>query len=112
MTSRFAIGVALCLCGGVCCAAISQLDAEDATCIANAAEVRRVIEESGKVKCVVQGHWHEGSFREVGGVAYYSAPASVFDYVGESDAHSLIEVFPSGGVRITLFGYTAPLEPQ
>lgn len=89
-----------------------QLDAEDDTCIANAAEVRRVIEESGKVKCVVQGHWHEGSFREVGGVAYYSAPASVFDYVGESDAHSLIEVFPSGGVRITLFGYATPLEPQ
>ena len=30
MTSRLTIGVALCLCGGVCCAAISQLDAEDA----------------------------------------------------------------------------------
>ena len=89
-----------------------QLDAEDGSCIANAAEVRRVVEESGKVKCVVQGHWHEGSFRQIGGVAYYSAPASVFDPVGESDARSVIEVFPSGGVRIQLFGYAAPLEPQ
>ena len=89
-----------------------QLDAEDDTCIANAAEVRRIIEESGKVKCVVQGHWHEGSFRKIGGVTYYSSPASVFDSVAESEAHSLIEVFPSGGVRITLFGYGAPLEPQ
>lgn len=89
-----------------------QLDTPDGSCIANAAEIRRIIEESGKVKCVVQGHWHEGSFREIGGVAYYSAPASVFDSVGESDAHSLIEVFPSGGVRIKLFGYAAPLEPQ
>ncbi len=30
MTSRLAIGVALCLCGGVCLAAVSQLDAEAA----------------------------------------------------------------------------------
>lgn len=88
-----------------------QLDATDNTLIANAADVRRAIEESGKVKCVVQGHWHAGSFREINRVAYYSAPASVFDSVAESDAHSLIEIFPSGGVRISLFGYAAELKP-
>ena len=80
-----------------------QLDAEDDTRVANADEVRRVIEGSGKVRCVVQGHLHEGSWRELGGIAYFTSPASVFDDAGVSEAHSLIEVFASGAVRIRLF---------
>ena len=77
-----------------------QLDAEDDTCIANAAEVRRVIEESGKVKCVIQGHWHEGSFREIGGIAYFSSKANVIDSAPDANAFSLVEIYPSGGAKI------------
>ena len=80
-----------------------QLDAEDDTCIANAAEVRRIIEESGKVRCVVQGHWHEGSFREINGVGYFSSGANVIDPASRANVFSLVEVYPSGGVRISGF---------
>ena len=77
-----------------------QLDAEDETCVRNAAEIRDVLEKSGKVKLVVQGHFHEGSFREVNGIGYFTSPASVLN-AAPANAFSLVEVFPSGGVRIT-----------
>ena len=77
-----------------------QLDAEDETCIRNAAEVRSILEASGKVKCVIQGHYHEGSFRELNGIGYYSQKASVIGRGPENNASSVIEVYPSGGVRV------------
>ena len=46
---------------------------------------------------------HEGSWREIGGVAYFTSPASVFDDAGVSEAHSLVEVFSSGAIRVRLF---------
>lgn len=76
-----------------------QLDAEDATVVKNAARVRRILEKSGKVKCVIQGHLHEGSFRVINGIGYYSQKAAVIGPESEN-AYSLIEVFPSGGVRV------------
>ena len=81
-----------------------QLDAKDSTCIRNAAEVRAILEASGKVKCVVQGHFHDGSFREENGIGYFTSPASVLR-AAPANAFSLIEVYPSGGVKIT--GYHA-----
>ncbi len=81
-----------------------QLDAEDETCVRNAAEVREVLEKSGKVKLVVQGHFHEGSFREVNGIGYFTSPACVLN-ASPANAFSLVELFPSGGARIT--GYHA-----
>lgn len=77
-----------------------QLDAEDETCIRNAAEVRKILEDSGKVKCVIQGHIHEGCFHEINGIGYYSSEASVLGHKSDSNAYSVIEVYPSGGVRI------------
>ena len=75
-----------------------QLDAEDITCIRNAEEVRRILEASGKVKCVIQGHTHQGGFHELNGIGYYTAAASV---IGEkTNAYAVVEVYPSGGVRI------------
>ena len=77
-----------------------QLDPEDETCIANAAEIRAILEASGKVKGVIQGHYHEGSFRELGGIGYYSAKASAVGAAPEAGAACLVEVYPSGGMRI------------
>ena len=79
-----------------------QLDAEDETCIRNAAEVRSILEKSGKVKLVVQGHLHEGSFREVNGIGYFTSPASMLN-PASSDTFSLIEIYPSGGAKVTGF---------
>ena len=77
-----------------------QLDAEDETCIANAAEVRGILERSGKVRCVVQGHIHEGCFHDLGGIGYYSQKASVIGAKESANAYSVVEVYPSGGVKV------------
>ena len=80
-----------------------QLDSEEkAYVVKNAAEIRDILEKSGKVKLVVQGHYHEGAFRELNGIGYFTSPASVLHPAPEN-AFSLVEVFASGGVRITGF---------
>lgn len=85
-----------------------QLDAEDETCIRNAAEVRAVLEASGKVTCVVQGHYHEGAFREINGIGYYTQKASVIGSGLAHNAYALIEVYASGAVKVTGFS-SAPV---
>lgn len=85
---------------GACIPVIhQQLDAEDCTVVRNAARVRRILEESGKVKCVIQGHYHDGSFRVINGIGYYSQKAAVLDSE-EHNAWSTVEVYPSGDIRI------------
>jgi len=43
--------------------------------LANAAEVRAVLEQSGRVKAVYQGHCHWGNRTEVNGIRYITLPA-------------------------------------
>jgi hypothetical protein len=50
----------------------------------------------------VQGHFHDGSFREENGISYFTSPASVLR-AAPANAFSLIEVYPFGGVKITGF---------
>ena len=80
-----------------------QLDAENETCICNAVEVRRILEASGKVSAVIQGHLHEGSFREINGIGYYTAKASVIGDAPADNAFALVEVDRAGQVRVTGF---------
>lgn len=44
-------------------------------CLSNAAEIRKVLEESGKVRRVVQGHYHPGAQNVVNGIRYLTLPA-------------------------------------
>ncbi|MGN0853713.1 MAG: metallophosphoesterase [Kiritimatiellia bacterium] len=80
-----------------------QLDAEDETCIRNAAEIRAILERSGKVSCVLQGHFHEGSFRDVNGIGYYTAKASVIGDAPEANAFALVEIDAGGRANIRGF---------
>jgi predicted phosphodiesterase len=40
--------------------------------VKNAPQVREILENSGKVKCVFQGHFHEGNYSEINGIHYYT----------------------------------------
>jgi len=40
--------------------------------VKNASQVREILERSGKVKCVFQGHYHEGNYSEINGIHYYT----------------------------------------
>lgn len=87
-----------------------QLDAEDDTCIRNAAEVRAILKASGKVRFVVQGHLHEGSFREIDGIGYLSFAANVIGAAPSHNAFALLEVFESGAVRVKSFNPPKSIE--
>lgn len=43
--------------------------------VKNADDVRQIIKESGKVKMVIQGHFHEGANTDVDGIPYITIPA-------------------------------------
>jgi len=43
--------------------------------LSNDAVIRRVLEENGRVKCVIQGHYHEGAENTVNGIRYLTLPA-------------------------------------
>lgn len=44
-------------------------------CLFNAAKIRNILESSGKVKHVFQGHYHEGNEAQVNGIQYTTFPA-------------------------------------
>ena len=70
---------------------------DDPHLVGNAAAVRAVLEESGRVICVLQGHCHDGCYSECGGIPYYTFRALC---EGERAPYALLEV--RGGVpRVT-----------
>jgi len=71
--------------------------------IKNAAEVRKVLEESGKVLAVFQGHHHPGQHNEIGGIHYYTLKALLEGQGEENNAYAIVEVQPSGDVTVTGF---------
>ena len=75
--------------------------AEPKHIVKNAAEVRTVLEDSGKVKAVFTGHQHSGLVDKVKGITYYSLRGLVLNSGEEENSYALAEVFPSGGIRVT-----------
>lgn len=71
-------------------------------CVHNAGAVRRVLDESGKVRAVFQGHRHKDRYNKLKGIHYCTLPAMV-DYSGlENNSFSIIEVYPDG---LNMLGY-------
>ena len=54
--------------------------------VKNAEEARKVIRESGKVKLVLQGHFHPGAEHTVDGIPYVTLPAKC---EGENNSYSI-----------------------
>ena len=69
--------------------------------VKNAADVRAVIERSGKVKAVFTGHQHSGLIDIEKGITYYSLRGLVLNSGAEENSYALAEVFPSGAIRVT-----------
>jgi len=82
-------------------------DSEPRHLLRNAAEVRAVIEGSGKVVAVITGHQHSGGTCLLNGIRYYTLP-SVVDGEGEN-AYALATAFPNGEVVIRGWGRAAGL---
>lgn len=71
--------------------------------VQNAAEVRQVLEQSGKVLCVFQGHVHEESYNLINGIHYYSVNAVVDGDGPENNAYMIVDVYKNGSLKIDGF---------
>jgi hypothetical protein len=77
-----------------------QLDGTDAYCVKNAAEVRAVLEQSGKVIAVLQGHRHEGGFSAINGIPYFTFTGLIEGAGPWNSSYSIVDVMPDLSVRI------------
>jgi len=71
--------------------------------IQNAAAVRQILEQSGKVLCVFQGHVHEESYNLINGIPYYSVNAVVDGDGPENSAYMIVDVYKDGSLKIDGF---------
>jgi len=71
--------------------------------VQNAAEVRQILEESGKVLCVFQGHVHEERYNLINGIHYYSVNAVVDNDGPENNSYMIVNVYKNGTLKVDGF---------
>lgn len=80
-----------------------QLDGQGAYYVKNAAQVRSVLEQSGKVLAVFQGHRHEGAFSRLGGIPYYTLKGMIEGRGPENNSYAIVEVGAVGDIEVKGF---------
>lgn len=68
--------------------------------VKNAAEVRRKLENSGRVLCVFQGHVHEERLNEINGIYYCSVNGMVDGQGMDNNSYQLVSIGENGNVTI------------
>jgi alkaline phosphatase len=71
--------------------------------VKNGSEVRKLLEASGKVLAVLQGHYHWGNYQEVGGLHYCTMSAIIEGSGPENNAYAMMDILPGDVIRITGF---------
>jgi hypothetical protein len=77
------------------------LDGEGPVYVKNAVEVRRVLEESGKVLAVFQGHHHEGAYNRIEGIHYYTLKGVVEGQGPENNSYATVELRQDHSLIVT-----------
>ena len=77
-----------------------QLDGSGAYYVKNAAQVREVLEKSGKVIAVLQGHRHEGGFSTINGIPYFTFKGLIEGAGPWNSSYSIVDVMPDLSVRV------------
>ena len=70
----------------------------------NAPEVREILEKSGKVLAVFQGHDHKGAYNNMNAIHYYTLPALVASSGLENNAYAVVQIRGDGSISINGFG--------
>ena len=79
-------------------------DEKGAHGVKNAPDVRRILERSGRVLAVFQGHNHRGAFRTIGGIRYLTLRAMVEGPGLDNNAYALATVTPAGAIGLRGYG--------
>lgn len=80
-----------------------RLDVSNHHGVKNNADVRKVLEASGRVRAVFQGHSHRNDLKMIGGIPYCTLVAMVEGAGAENNGYSLMEIDPDGTIRVSGF---------
>lgn len=89
--------------GKVVVFAHQRLDVQNSHGVKNAAQVRQVLEESGKVLAVFQGHSHKNDLKDIGGIHYCTLVAMIEGSGAENNGFSTMDVFSDGAIHLNGF---------
>lgn len=78
--------------------------------VKNAADVRRILQASGKVFAVFQGHDHAGAYLETGGIHYYTLKAMVEGTGVQNNAYAIVEVHSDRGITVSAYRKAVRME--
>ncbi len=80
-----------------------RLDVSNNHGVKNNVDVRKVLESSGKVLAVFQGHSHQNDLKEIGDIHYCTLVAMVEGSGVENNGYALMDVDPNGTIRLKGF---------
>lgn len=86
--------------GPVVILAHQRLDEDKAHAVCNAGAVRALLEQSGKVLAVFQGHSHRNDYQQIAGIHYCTLVAMVEGSGLENSGYSLLDVMPDHSLRV------------
>lgn len=78
--------------------------------VKNADEVRQILDQSGRVLAVFQGHYHDGSYSRINGIHYYTLRAMVEGPGTENNSYAIVEIRPDMSIAVT--GYRKAVDKQ
>lgn len=87
--------------GGVVVFVHQRLDGTGTVFVKNASQVRQILQASGRVLAVFQGHDHEGDYRQLDGIPYYTLKAVVEGSGSDNSSYALVEVRPDRSIGVT-----------
>lgn len=87
-----------------------RLDATSKFGIRNSPQVRKILEDSGKVLAVLQGHSHQNDLTDMGTIHYCTLRAMVEGSGIASNGYSVVDVAPDGTIQISGFRQQAKYE--
>lgn len=89
--------------GPVIVFAHQRLDADKAHAVQNAPAVRSLLEKSGNVLAVFQGHSHKNDCQQIAGIHYTTLVAMVEGSGIENNGYAMLEVMPDSSLRLQGF---------
>lgn len=91
-----------------------RLDVSNNHGVKNNADVRRLLEASGRVLAVFQGHSHKNDLKQIGGIPYCTLVAMVEGAGAENNGYSMMEIDSDFTIRVSGFRrqHSYEWEPQ
>ncbi len=78
-----------------------RLDGEGLVFVKNASQVRQTLQASNRVLAVFQGHDHDGAYRLLDGIPYYTLKAVVEGHGADNNSYAIVEVHADESVIVT-----------